>query len=304
MNAIVQHHKLVARAVKFDFSNSPVQWIPNDPVCSHLINGINLILPAGEFWFCRVYNKTLPYIHHPVLIDDVKGFIRQEATHARAHQSAQEFLIQHGYDLDPALKKINWIFGVLLGESPLGIKALELKPLEHFWLVTRVGVVAAIEHFTGALGQWCMDNKSWDKADPVIADMFRWHLAEEVEHRSVAFDLFKEMMPNKVFFYLYRQFLMLLVFPIFIYVLADVGRKLGKQDPDQAVQKIANRTLVGLLSKYHRQAKQTDNGPTLTFLLKTTVRWLSPKFHPETEGNTQQALDYLASSPAVQMLSK
>ncbi|ENU29988.1 hypothetical protein F991_02475 [Acinetobacter sp. CIP-A165] len=40
MNAVV-HHKLVARQVKFDFSSSPVQWIPNDPVCSHLINGIN-----------------------------------------------------------------------------------------------------------------------------------------------------------------------------------------------------------------------------------------------------------------------
>lgn len=91
MNATAHHHKLVARSVRFDFSNSPVQWIPNDPVCSHLINGINLILPAGEFWFCRVYNKALPYVNDPILSDDVKGFIRQEATHARAHQGAQEF---------------------------------------------------------------------------------------------------------------------------------------------------------------------------------------------------------------------
>ncbi|WP_109439944.1 metal-dependent hydrolase [Acinetobacter haemolyticus] len=303
MNATAHHHKLVARFVRFDFSNSPVQWIPNDPVCSHLINGINLILPAGEFWFCRVYNEALPYVNDPILSDDVKGFIRQEATHARAHQGAQEFLRQHGYDLEPAFKKINWIFGVFLGESPLGIKALAIQPLEHFWLITRVGVVAAIEHFTGVLGQWCMDNKSWDKADPVIADMFRWHLAEEVEHRCVAYDLFKSMLPNPILFYLYRQFLMALVFPIFIYVLADVGRHLGRQDPDQSVKKIANKGLIALLATYHKQAKATDNGPTLTFLVKATIRWISPKFHPESEGNTQQALDYLARSLAVKAVN-
>ncbi|MGB5886388.1 MAG: metal-dependent hydrolase [Acinetobacter venetianus] len=302
MNAQTQNHKLVARSVKFDFSNSPVQWIPNDPICSHLINGINLILPAGEFWFCRVYNKTLPYLNNPILMDDVKGFIRQEATHARAHQTAQEFLKQHDYDLEPAFKKINWIFTILLGDRPLGIKALEKKSLEHFWLVTRVGVVAAIEHFTGVLGQWCMDNTSWDKADPVIADMFRWHLAEEVEHRCVAFDLFKEMIPNPVLFYLYRQFLMMLVFPIFIYMLADIARDLGKQDPDTKIQKIFNRNFFRLLPIYQKQAKATDNAPTLTFITKAIVRWISPNFHPETEGNTQQALDYLARSPAVQAI--
>ncbi|MFK4050394.1 metal-dependent hydrolase [Acinetobacter venetianus] len=302
MNAQTQHHKLVARSVKFDFSNSPVQWIPNDPICSHLINGINLILPAGEFWFCRVYNKTLPYLNNLILIDDVKGFIRQEATHARAHQTAQEFLKQHDYDLETSFKKINWIFTILLGDRPLGIKALEKKSLEHLWLVTRVGVVAAIEHFTGVLGQWCMDNTSWDKADPVIADMFRWHLAEEVEHRCVAFDLFKEMIPNPVLFYLYRQFLMMLVFPIFIYMLADIARDLGKQDPDIKIQKIFNRNFFRLLPIYQKQAKATDNAPTLTFITKAIVRWVSPNFHPETEGNTQQALDYLARSPAVQAI--
>lgn len=302
MNAQTQHHKLVARSVKFDFSNSPVQWIPNDPICSHLINGINLILPAGEFWFCRVYNKTLPYLNNPILIDDVKGFIRQEATHARAHQTAQEFLKQHDYDLETSFKKINWIFTILLGDRPLGIKALERKSLEQFWLVTRVGVVAAIEHFTGVLGQWCMDNTSWNKADPVIADMFRWHLAEEVEHRCVAFDLFKEMIPNPVLFYLYRQFLMMLVFPIFIYMLADIARDLGKQDPDTKIQKIFNRNFFRLLPIYQKQAKATDNAPTLTFITKAIVRWISPNFHPETEGNTQQALDYLARSPAVQAI--
>lgn len=300
MNAVVNHHKLVARPVSFDFSSSPVHWIPDDPICTHLINGINLILPAGEFFFCRVYNKALPHVADPVLRDDVKGFIRQEATHARAHIGAQEFLSQHGYNLDKPLARANWLFSVLLGEAPLGIKLLQRRALAQPWLVIRVGVVAAVEHFTGALGQWCMDNTSWDKADPVIADLFRWHLAEEVEHRAVAFDLLKHLVPNRPTFYLLRQSLMLVIFPMFIYVLGDTGRKLGQQDPDTAVQAIANRGFIRLMVAYQRQAKATDNGPTLGFLCKAALRWVSPRFHPESEGNTVQALAYLARSPAVQ----
>lgn len=299
MNIAINHHKLVARPVKFDFTSSPVQWIPNDPICSHLINGVNLILPAGEFWFCRVYNKSLPHVKDPVLKDDVQGFIRQEAVHARAHMEGHAFLKQHHYNLDLPLSRINWLFGNLLGEAPLGFKALQRNSLEHTWLVIRVGVIAAIEHFTGLLGQWSLDSKSWDKADPVIADLFRWHLAEEVEHRTVAYDLFKELLPNRIAFYVARQLLMAIVFPIFIYLLAVTARDLGKQDPDQTVQKTFNHSVLRLLGIYQKQAKATDNGPTLTFLFHAVLRWVKPGFHPESEGDTQQALDYLAKSPAV-----
>jgi predicted metal-dependent hydrolase len=38
--------------------------------------------------------------------------------------------------------------------------------------------------------------------------------------------------------------------------------------------------------------------PTFTFLVNATLRWLSPRFHPIHEGDTEQALAYLARSPA------
>ena len=48
------------RKVKFEWQDSPIDCIPNHPFASYLINEINMILPAGEFWFCRLYNKVLP----------------------------------------------------------------------------------------------------------------------------------------------------------------------------------------------------------------------------------------------------
>ena len=292
---------LAARPVKFDFSQTPAHWIYNDVYSSHVINGINLLLPLGELWFCRVYNKALPLVTDPQLRADVKGFIRQEAAHARAHGDggAQAFLEQHGFSIAEYEARVDWLFGQFLGEAPLGIKALERKSLEKPWLVLRVGVIAAIEHFTGMLGQWSLDSRGWDEADPVMADLFRWHLAEEVEHRSVAFDLFEHLCKTELGFYVSRQALMAVIFPLFVYFLLDGARFLARQDPDPAAQAIARRSILQMIRQLQQVAVKTDHVPTFSMLLKGTLRWVSPSFHPESEGNTEQALAYLAKSAGV-----
>ena len=53
-----------------------------------------------------------------------------------------------------------------------------------------------------------------------------------------------------------------------------------------------------LLVELERVGRRTENIPPLSFLLAGALRWISPRFHPVTEGDTQQALDYLARSPA------
>lgn len=290
---------LAARPVKFDFSQTPVHWIYNDVFSSHLINGINLILPIGELWFCRVYNKALPLITDSKLRLDVEGFIRQEAVHSRAHSGAQKFLHHHGFTTEEFEKRIDWLFGQLLGESPLGIRALKRKQLEKKWLITRVGIIAAIEHFTCILGQWSLDSQGWDEADPVMTDLFRWHLAEEVEHRNVAYDLFEHLCKTELGFYISRQTLMAAVFPLFVYLLVDAGRFLAGQDPDSAAKSMARQSVIRLIWQLEKVGHKNDHVPTFSLIIKGTLKWVLPNFHPETEGNTQQALDYLAQSAGV-----
>ena len=48
----IQYH-IKPRKVKFEWAETPVDWIPDQPFTSYFINEINNILPAGEFWFCR-----------------------------------------------------------------------------------------------------------------------------------------------------------------------------------------------------------------------------------------------------------
>lgn len=295
---MTQRHQIKPRRVQFDFKDSPLHWIPDDPFATHLINGINLLLPAGELWFCRVYNKALPLVTDPVLRAEVQGFIRQEAIHSRMHSQAETFLNGHGMATDEYRTHVEWVFEQVLGEAPFGISALQRRFLEKHWLVLRVGLIAGIEHFTGALGQWCMDNKSWDKADPTMTDLFRWHLAEEVEHRTVAFDLFEHLCKTQLGFYVSRQVIMAAVFPLFLHFLAGGARSLASQDKDRYSLWLGQQGLLRLLLELELTGRRTENVPTFSYLLAATVRWISPSFHPVTEGNTEQALAYLARSPA------
>ena len=57
MNSPVRH-QLKARRVQFDFDATPLHWLKDDPFSTHIINGIHLLLPTGELWFCRVYNQA------------------------------------------------------------------------------------------------------------------------------------------------------------------------------------------------------------------------------------------------------
>lgn len=294
--------KITPRAVDFNFDQSSIHWIPNDPFSSHTYNAINLLLPAGEFWFCRIFNKALPLIQDETLKIDVKAFIKQEAIHARAHIVGQKFMQNHDYDLEKGLKTAETIFGQLLADRPFGLSIFNYKWVESHWLIARVGIIAAIEHFTGVIGQWTLDHSSnWHKnnANPEMSDLFRWHLAEEVEHRNVAFDLFHHLLQNKFSFYISRQVLMAAVFPIFMYLMVDIGRSLARQDSLEDMQKLAKSNVFKMLWELQRTGRRTGNVPTFTFLAKSVLRWVSPSYHPETEGNTAQALAYFEISPAV-----
>ncbi|QIO07189.1 metal-dependent hydrolase [Acinetobacter shaoyimingii] len=295
-------HQIIGRKVKFDFNQIPKHWIPNDPISTHILNVAHMILPAGEFWFCRVFNKALPYIKDEQLKADVKGFIQQEAIHGRTHQHAQIYFDQHEIDVKPFIQRMHFLFEILLGEKPLGIKALKYAVNEKRWLILRLGIIAAIEHYTGVAGQWSLDNTSLDHADPIMADLFRWHLAEEVEHRSVAFDLFEHMFETEFGFQMSKNALMAVILPLMALVWMEGGKAILKQDIDAG--KYRNMGTLRLLMQVEKVSRKTDNIPTFSHLILATFRWFSPKFHPEQEGNTEQALAYLARSPSAQLAER
>lgn len=284
---------LKQRKVKFHWEDTPLDWIPNQPYASHFINEINMILPAGEFWFCRLYNKALPLIKDEKLKEDVKGFIKQEAMHARGHSAAiDEYLEQRGISTARNQAIMKYLFETVLADEPFGKKIP--KWMERRWLLLRLGLIAAIEHQTCVLGTYALTNKNWDdaQADPVFLDLIRWHGAEEIEHRSVAFDLYQHLGGD----YISRYYLTAVALPMIIGLWVDGAANVMSQDQRFADKKPSVfRPWMWL--EWQRTAK-TGMLPSPFKLVWDSIPFFSPWYDPAKEGSTEMAQNYLKTSPA------
>jgi uncharacterized protein len=276
-----------ARRPRFDLSGTPVHWIPGDPVATHMMNALHIMLPPGERWFCDVYREALPLISDEKLREDVKGFMGQEATHARAHEAGREYLAHHGFDTDRAMAQAEWMRKNLGGPEPFG-RTLP-QPLRRPWLVTRLSAIAAVEHFTAVLGEWIL-NESTELdtigTDPDMLDLMRWHGAEEVEHRSVAFDVYQHVSGNYV-----RRLVSMVLTVIGLTIGFIIGGSLLLSADTTTSQRFTLRSF--------RRASRAGHLPSYSYALRAVPTYLRRDYHPSNEGSTEVALAYLAASPGV-----
>jgi uncharacterized protein len=276
---------LQARNVAFDWSTTPLHWMPSEPVASHTVSALNLLLPEGERWFCATYTEALPLIADAKLREDVLGFIGQEAMHAETHNVVlYDFLDAHGVDPRPFAAHAEYLMRKVLGPRP----ALTPKAQKQ-QLVERIALIGAIEHLTAFLGDYAL-NSRWDElnGDATMIDLYRWHGAEEVEHRNVAHDV-------AMYFgvgYFRRNVAMVIAFIAFIVLLLRGTRYIVTQDST-----LKNRGYVRLWLGWIA-ATRRGALPSIMQMTKGVARYLKPSYTPENEGSTAQAIAYLAKSPA------
>ncbi|MDI2124530.1 metal-dependent hydrolase [Yinghuangia seranimata] len=273
------------RRVAFDWENTPVHWIPGDAPSTHLINVLHLLLPAGEKWFVHVYKQALPLITDDKLREDVRGFMGQESVHSYSHAAVLDHLRDQGIDTRGYTKRLDWFFFDFLGDKPL----IPMPALE--WLKLRLSIIAAVEHFTALLGKWVLDNEELDilGADPMMMDLLRWHGAEEVEHRSVAFDLYQHL-GGTWGRYPRRVEGMVFTAPALLGLWQIGASYLMRHDPSIPDRRYTFRDM--------RRAARQDRVPSYLMLIGAIPRYFKPSYHPEGEASTQKAIDYLATSPA------
>lgn len=275
------HHP---RNVTFDWTNLPTHWVPGQPFATHTINVLHLLLPAGERWFIDVFTQALPLIKDDKLREEVLGFIGQEAMHARAHQGVLDHWKAKGIDTDPYVQQIDWMFFNALGDRDL------VSQRREEWLIERLAIIAAIEHITAMLGNWALNSPALDaaRADPTMMDLLRWHGAEEVEHRCVAFDLFTHLDGR----YLRRVRGMQVTWPVMLWLWARGVVFLMRTDPELRGRRRKARW------RYYFRASRRHLLPPANELVRGVLKYCRPRYHPSQEFSTAQAVAYLASSPA------
>jgi predicted metal-dependent hydrolase len=284
-----EHCAIVPRRVSFDWRQTPLHWIPDEPTATHVINVLHLLLPAGERWFVRVFKEALPLVTDPELLKDVKGFMGQESTHSVQHSYVLQHLAEQKLDTEAYTRHVDYLFERLLGERPpWGIPFPDGK-----WLLYRLAFVAAIEQFTAVLGDWILRADALDRAgaDETMLDLLRWHGAEEVEHRSVAFDMYQHCGGPEPLRHVRRIGTMVVTAPVLMWLWGWGATYLIRHDPQ-----LAGRLRYTPFE--HNRAVRKGLLPRWRELGAAIPRYLRRSYHPSQEGSLRAAVAYLASSPA------
>ncbi|GLW65004.1 metal-dependent hydrolase [Actinomadura rubrobrunea] len=286
-----RHPPIKPRRVSFDWSRTPLHWIPGDPVATHIINSFHIVLPEGEKWFIQCVKDARPYIRDERLLEEIKGFIGQEMVHARSHQGVLDGLLAaHGIDVTPITDQA----ARGNAERPARMAALKRRS-PRAWrrrLRFELAAVAAIEHYTAVLGQWIMDNRRLDEdgADPTMLDLLRWHGAEEVEHRSVVFDVYRAMGGG----YAMRAAAWAVSLFFLYWALIGGAVYLLRQDPNVR----GPVTLPRVYRAYRRSVRKGHVPGIFRLLIGEAPVYLRPSHHPSRICSTPKALEYLKRSPA------
>lgn len=167
--------QIVVRQVHLAFSSELDRyWLENSPFKTHFFNSLTLLFPQGEQLAIRVFKRKLNQVQDPKLKSDMIAFIGQEGQHSVAHSECWSLLRQQGYQLN-TFSQILQVF---------------IPKQQRFSTEFYISTVAGFEHFTGCLSEFVLESNYLANADPQLKKLFEWHFAEELEHKTVAYDVF------------------------------------------------------------------------------------------------------------------
>ena len=164
---------ITPRDRRFGAGASPRRlWHGGRVEATAIYNALSTTFPKGEAYFVesvRSFRDGAP----PQLAEDIKAFTTQEAIHSREHDRFNQRAEAAGYDLSALDQRITRRLAISNGRPA----------------IVRLAATMALEHFTAILAHELLANpRHLEGADEEAADLWRWHAAEEIEHKGVAYD--------------------------------------------------------------------------------------------------------------------
>ena len=156
-------------------------WFGGHPFKTAWFNAMSITFPLGEKFFIDSVRHYSDRVDDPKLKEDVSGFCAQEGFHRREHERYNRALCEaRGYDLVYLEKRL---------EKNIGRANRFLSPRQ------RLAMTAALEHVTAIMAESSLGEGSPMAAvtDTAMKDLWDWHAAEEMEHKSVAFDVYRSV---------------------------------------------------------------------------------------------------------------
>jgi len=206
---------LTVRRPQFDFSTLPKYWFEGSPWKTHFGTALMLVFPSGEDFVVGGVRRYRDRITDARLKQEVARFCGQEGFHSREHDRLNEFLFSQGY------------------AQLRNIATQQRRSLEWFARVLphkfQLSLSASIEHLTSSFGHQALAQKDDHVGmHPVVRELLLWHAVEEMEHKSVCFDVDDAMGGSHFMRVLGLMaivpMVLLTTWGIFLYLLAADGR--------------------------------------------------------------------------------
>lgn len=165
------------RRMAFD-TQSPMNKyaFKNNSLISTFFYALSALFPDGERFFIHSVRNYRDQITDEKLKEQIRGFIGQEAHHGLSHEALNQAITNMGFPLDRIVGKLH--------------KRVDF--LKNFSHARQLALTVAMEHFTASLAEFLLKNPEiLDDADPTVRHMLLWHSVEEIEHKAVAFDVYR-----------------------------------------------------------------------------------------------------------------
>lgn len=178
MNTVLaKNQKIVRRNVElsYDANKSYSFYYEENPVVTSLFVVLSAMFPPGEMFFIESIRNVRNQIKDEKLLEDIRAFIAQEAFHSREHKTLNNHLIHSNY---PEVIEI---------EAKTKARLDKLRKLST---VEQVAATVVMEHYTATLARLLLtDQLIKRKTTQESRNLWEWHALEELEHKSVAFDV-------------------------------------------------------------------------------------------------------------------
>ena len=160
--------------------------VEGQPEESYVYVALSLLLPYLEPYLIRTMTEARKRVTDPALAADLDLFNGQEGQHYRQHILFNRAIRRQGF---PGLAALE-----------AAVDADYRRYTQTRSLRWNLAYAEGFEAFTSAMARFTFEEGLTARMHPAARELYEWHLLEELEHRTVAFDVYAHVCGG----YLYR----------------------------------------------------------------------------------------------------
>ena len=185
-SGIMDTENIAPRRFRINYEESKQiekHWVQNNGFLTHWMNAYTLTIPDGEDFNVRTIRSYIEDIQDEKLKSTAQGFVAQELSHGKAHEKFFDVLKSQGYRSGLFLALYRFVSFKIL--EPLSTK------------LSKLAFVVAIERINEIIAEVNLESGILDQSPKEAALLYQWHFAEEIEHKSVAYDIYQDVSGNR-----------------------------------------------------------------------------------------------------------